>query len=52
MPQMKKKIIIGILTIVLISTWTAVSLDPLNGIAVFFVLMVLLWAIVKIKGWV
>lgn len=50
----KAKIIIaaGIVAIVALSTWVAVGASPLNGIAVFFVLTCLLWAVARIKRWI
>ncbi len=52
MPHVKKKIIIGLAVVVMLSIWIGVASDPLNGIAVFFVLTVLLWAVAKTKRWI
>lgn len=49
---MKKKIIIGLGVVLMISIWIGVSSNPLEGTAVFFVLTVLLWAIAKTKRWI
>lgn len=49
---MKKKIIIGIAIVVLASAWIGISSNPLEGIAVFFVLTVLLWALAKTRRWI
>jgi hypothetical protein len=52
MRKAKAVIGVGIVAIVAISVWMAVSTDPLNGIAVFFVLTGLLWAIARTRNWI
>jgi hypothetical protein len=52
MPHVKKKIIVGIAIVVLISAWIGLSSNPLEGMAVFFVLTVLLWAFAKTRRWI
>jgi hypothetical protein len=52
MPKPKAKIGIGIVSIVLISIWMSVASNPMSGIASFFILTLLLWAIARIKHWV
>jgi len=49
MLRVKKKIIIGLAAVMIISIWVGVSSNPLEGIAVFFVLTVLLWALAKTR---
>jgi hypothetical protein len=52
MSRAKKKIIVGLAIVFLISIWVGVSSNPLDGTAVFFVLTVLLWALAKTKRWI
>jgi hypothetical protein len=52
MPKVKTKISIGIVIVLLVSIWMGISSNPMNGIAVFFLLTVLLWAIAKTRRWI
>jgi len=52
MLEPKAKIGIGIVLAVLISIWMSIASNPLSGIASFFILTLLLWAIAKIRHWI
>lgn len=43
---------LGIVAIFAVSTVMAVAANPLQGIAAFFVLTVLLWAVARIRHWI
>ncbi len=43
---------LGILGIVALSVWMGIASGPINGIAVFFILTGLLWAVAKTKHWI
>ncbi|MBP7707136.1 MAG: hypothetical protein KA243_07805 [Candidatus Aminicenantes bacterium] len=52
MRKAKAVVGIGIVAIFAFSVWMALAVNPLNGIAVFFVLTGLLWAIARIRNWI
>lgn len=52
MPRVKKKIIIGLAAVMIISIGVGVSSNPLEGTAVFFALVVFLWAVAKARRWI
>jgi hypothetical protein len=48
----KAKIVIGILTVIAFSIWMSITSNPISGIASFFILTFMLWAIAKIRHWI
>lgn len=51
-PKAKMIISLGIAIVMLISILMGITSNPLNGIAVFFILTVLLWAMAKTRHWI
>lgn len=52
MTKPKTMIGLGIVAVLAVSIMMTVAVNPLNGIATFFVLTCLLWAVAKIKRWI
>lgn len=52
MAKPKVLIVAGMAAIVAVSAVLAVASNPLDGIAAFFVLTVLLWAVAKTRHWI
>lgn len=52
MQKAKAVIGIGIVAIVAVSIWMAIASNPISGIAFFFILTGLLWALAKTKRWI
>jgi hypothetical protein len=52
MLKAKTKIRVGLLLVVLISIFGAIASGALHGVAYFFILTVLLWAIAKTRHWI
>jgi len=52
MRRAKAVVGIGMVTIVAISIWMGIKSSPISGIAFFFILTVLLWAIAKNRHWI
>ncbi len=53
-PMSKRKTVIGIgiVLVLVISIWMSIASNPISGIAVFFVLTGLLWALAKTRHWI
>lgn len=51
-PRTKKKIILGLATVLAVSAGMGLVSGALGGIAYFFILTVLLWAIAKTRRWI
>ncbi len=52
MSKAKSIIGIGLVVIVAISVWMAFASNPIIGIAFFFILTGLLWALAKTRHWI
>lgn len=52
--MLKKKAIVGLglVIIIVISIWMGITSGPISGIAVFFILTLLLWAIARVRHWI
>jgi hypothetical protein len=48
----KIKISVGIVAAFLVSIWMGITSGPITGIAYFFILTVLLWAMAKARRWI
>ena len=50
----KAKVVIGIgiVVVLVISIWTGIASNPISGIASFFILTFLLWAVAKNRHWI
>lgn len=52
MSKAKSIIGVGLVVIVAISIWMAFASNPVTGIAFFFILTGLLWALAKTRHWI
>jgi hypothetical protein len=51
-PRTKKKISVGLALVLMISAGMGLTSGVMSGIAYFFILTVLLWAIAKTRRWI
>jgi hypothetical protein len=52
MPKAKAVIGIGMVVIIAVSICAGLTSSPISGIAYFFVLTVMLWALAKVRHWI
>lgn len=52
MKKARTTIGLALVAIVAFSFWMGVASSPLHGIAVFFILTCLLWAVARIRHWI
>lgn len=52
MSNPKRIIGLGLTAIVAVSIWMAFAADPIVGIAFFFILTAMLWALAKTRHWI
>ena len=52
MAKPKRIIGIGLFVIVAVSIWMAFAANPIVGIAFFFILTALLWALARTRHWI
>ncbi len=52
MSKAKSIVGVGLVVIIVISIWMAFASNPIIGIAFFFILTGLLWALAKTRHWI